>query len=131
MISVTRDTFSDDSGIHRARFSALTSSEISAAFGSLARPNPNESMAVDARQELDLKVGVAFSRLLTNNFAGLVRRKYRNDIKLLSYGPCQTPTLFFCVDRFDEMLSFERQPYWAVRVQGTGLDKLLRSLKQA
>eukprot|EP00189_Rhodosorus_marinus_P007292 CAMPEP_0184752286 /NCGR_PEP_ID=MMETSP0315-20130426/43496_1 /TAXON_ID=101924 /ORGANISM="Rhodosorus marinus, Strain UTEX LB 2760" /LENGTH=1224 /DNA_ID=CAMNT_0027231605 /DNA_START=189 /DNA_END=3863 /DNA_ORIENTATION=+ len=132
VISVTRDTFSSDSNIHRARFSALTNSEISSAFGRLARPNPNESMAVDARQELDLKVGVAFSRLLTNSFAGLVRRKYRDDIKLLSYGPCQTPTLFFCVDRFNEMLSFERQPYWAVRVQANvGSEVVLRWSKES
>lgn len=75
-------------------------------------------MAVDARQELDLKVGVAFSRLLTNNFLRIVREKFSNDTKLLSYGPCQTPTLYFCVSRYNDIARFDRQKYWTVRARG-------------
>lgn len=40
----------------RARFSAITAPEIHAAMASLGEPNEAEALAVDARQELDLKV---------------------------------------------------------------------------
>jgi DNA topoisomerase IA len=39
-------------------------------YDSLGRPNRAESDAVEARQELDLKVGVAFSRFQTRYFQG-------------------------------------------------------------
>ncbi|KAK9856828.1 hypothetical protein WJX84_005321, partial [Apatococcus fuscideae] len=98
--------------VFRARFSAISGPEINAAMGRLGEPNKNEAQAVDARQELDLKVGVAFTRFQTRFFQG----KYGNlNAAVVSYGPCQTPTLTFCVERHQRIAAFQPEPFWLVR----------------
>eukprot|EP01025_Chloroclados_australasicus_P061138 TRINITY_DN797_c0_g2_i2.p1 TRINITY_DN797_c0_g2~~TRINITY_DN797_c0_g2_i2.p1 ORF type:complete len:869 (-),score=15.44 TRINITY_DN797_c0_g2_i2:249-2855(-) len=102
--------------VFRARFSAITSPEIKAAMRNLCEPNLNEALAVDARQELDLRVGCALTRFQTKYFQG----KYGNlDSSLISYGPCQIPTLNFCVERYQTMLVFQPEDFWKVQAQIT------------
>ncbi|CAE7473243.1 unnamed protein product [Symbiodinium natans] len=99
-----------EENVYRAHFSALTQPEIKTAFKTLGRPDKQLAMAVDARQELDLKIGVAFTRLMTRTFLNFAKEKFRVwDQTCLSYGPCQTPTLWFCVERHKEIEQFRRQ----------------------
>ena len=62
----------------------------------LVRPNKADSDAVDARCEMDLRCGAAFTRFQTK----LLQNRYDEvGQDVISYGPCQFPTLGFVVDR--------------------------------
>ncbi len=59
------------------------------------------------RTYFDLVTGAAFTRLLTSS----------GDGKLISWGSCQTPTLYFVVERERIRKSFKREKYFYISVE--------------
>ena len=97
--------------IYRAFFSAIGKQDIIKAMNNLGKPNLYQSLASEARQELDLRMGVAFTRYQSDFFQG----KYGNlNTRLISFGPCQTPTLNFVVKRHDIIETFKPESYWTL-----------------
>ncbi|KAF5745103.1 DNA topoisomerase 3-alpha isoform X1 [Tripterygium wilfordii] len=106
----------DTRSIKRARFSALIDREIHRAMQNLEGPNKHFADAVDARQEIDLRIGASFTRfqtmLLKDKFVIDSAAEERNLV--LSYGPCQFPTLGFIVERYWEIQSHEPEEFWTI-----------------
>ncbi|CAI9157407.1 unnamed protein product [Rangifer tarandus platyrhynchus] len=114
VLPVMNQAHGGEQTVFRARFSSITDTDICAAMARLGEPDHNEALSVDARQELDLRIGCAFTRFQTKYFQG----KYGNlDSSLISFGPCQTPTLGFCVERHDKIQSFKPETYWVLQAK--------------
>lgn len=65
----------------------------------------------ECQQGQQVQVGVAFTRFQTRYFQG----KYGNlDATVISYGPCQTPTLNFTVEQHQRIVGFQPERYWVV-----------------
>lgn len=67
---------------------------------------------VKCRQEVDLRVGASFTRLLTD----LLKRS-RLVSEIVSYGTCQFPTLGFVVDRYKRVKDFVAEKFWYIHVE--------------
>jgi DNA topoisomerase-3 len=65
--------------------------------------------------ELDLRVGASFTRMLTLNLKSMIV-PVDPDLKVISYGSCQFPTLGFVVDRYFRVKNFIPEPFWAIKV---------------
>jgi len=112
--------------ILRARFSAVSGPEVARAVASLGPPNRADARAVDARQEIDLRVGASFTRLQTlllqekfewggdENGGGPDEGNARPAGRLISYGPCQFPTLGLIVLRAWEIRAHQPEPFWSI-----------------
>lgn len=99
--------------ISRAKFSALTQRDIVHAINHLVAPDSRASEAVDARQEMDLRIGAAFTRLQTIS----LRSQFEGLPKVISFGPCQIPSLGFVVDRFLTKESFVPEAFYHIQVK--------------
>lgn len=95
--------------IFRAHFSALIPQDIIQACTRFTPPNKHYSDAVDCRQEIDLRIGAAFTRWQT------LRLQARFPLEsIVSYGPCQFPTLGFVVERFNKRQEFISEAFWKI-----------------
>ena len=78
----------------------------------LSDPDKRTSDAVDARQEIDLRLGAAFTRFQTKSLARCFEETMD---KLISWGPCQFATLGFVVDRAWQIERFVPEDFWGIR----------------
>lgn len=100
--------------VYRAKFSEITKRSITSAIQNLAQPDKRASDAVDVRQQLDLRIGAAFTRFQTMFFQ---KSNIPLPAQLASYGSCQFPTLGFVVDRYLERENFIVSPFWYLDVR--------------
>lgn len=97
--------------VYRARFSALVERDILRTLKFPDRPNPRMNDAVDARQEIDLRIGAAFTRFQTLR----LQNKFENvGNTVISFGPCQFPTLGFVVERSARIKAFRPENFWCI-----------------
>jgi DNA topoisomerase III len=96
--------------VFRAHFSALSRTDLVRACDTLGRPNQALSEAVLARSEIDLRIGAAFTRWLTLRF----QNQLGGGRKLVSFGPCQFPTLGFIVAAYLARNNFVPENFWTL-----------------
>lgn len=143
-----------DDKVYRAIFSHIERGHILNAARNPKRLDEKSVAAVATRIELDLRTGVAFTRLLTNTMAPRIQaattprlsnldflnhtvnrlnnnnnnnNTNKKDKIVVSYGPCQFPTLGFVVDRFERIRNFVPEEFWYIQLQvdsEEGLEKL-------
>ncbi|KKA28194.1 hypothetical protein TD95_003715 [Thielaviopsis punctulata] len=101
--------------VKRAHFSNVEPTHIrqAAPLRKLKPLDQRQVDAVDARIELDLRIGYAFSRFLCNTLKPMGPPL---DDKILSYGSCQFPTLGFVVDRYFRVKNFVPEPFWGIKM---------------
>ncbi|QDZ19827.1 DNA topoisomerase [Chloropicon primus] len=104
----------------RAQFSTLLQRDLAHALETLREPRRSEADAVDARQEIDLRSGASFTRFLTlslqNKFDWSSNLGPTSGSPVISYGPCQFPTLGFIVKRQWEIYAHVPEEFWYVHV---------------
>ncbi len=111
--------------IRRMLFSAVTPHEITKSLNDADKTLINQKVVekVESRQEIDLRSGSAFTRFQT---IGVKEKGV--DIKLVSFGPCQTACLSFVVERYLQRENFIPVPFWVINTQAE-IDMQLYDLK--
>ena len=114
--------------ILRASFSAITKRDVINAMNNLAPPNKNLSDAVEIRQKIDLIIGASFTRIQTLTLKDVYLQKnvniqQSNNKSVISYGPCQFPTLNFIVERAEKIRKFVPEEFYYLELKLKKFDK--------
>ncbi|CAD6503171.1 BgTH12-02839 [Blumeria graminis f. sp. triticale] len=105
--------------ILRARFSNIEKAHVISAAKNPTRLDDRQVDAVAARIEVDLRIGLAFTRYLTltlRPICGALSKTLDGKNRVISYGSCQFPTLGFVVDRYFRVKNFTPEPFWGIKV---------------
>jgi DNA topoisomerase III len=100
--------------VKRARFSAMTGPELMHALHNLVDLDVRTVAMVATRQEIDLRAGAAYTRYLTQVAGKFETNTDPDDSGVISYGPCQFPTLGLVVDRWLTIEHFTRRQFWVI-----------------
>jgi DNA topoisomerase I len=103
--AVAGDEIGSRPPVARARYSALTKSEIERAFSNLDELSYDLAYAGSARQDIDLIWGATLTRAVS-----LASRRFGSNF--LSVGRVQSPTLALVVERELERRAHVAKPYW-------------------
>ena len=115
--------------ILRATFSAITKRDVVNAMNNLAPPNKNLSDAVEIRQKIDLIIGASFTRIQSLTLKDVYIQKNvnvqqnKNKSIVISYGPCQFPTLNFIVERAEKKRKFVPEEFYYLELKLKKKDK--------
>lgn len=105
--------------IYRCRFSAISNSDILAAFNNPTTINRADCLAVKLRTEVDLRVGTAFTRFQSRYFRPILEKllgeQLTGEKRIISYGTCQFPTLGFIVDAYNNHEQFDPENFWYIQ----------------
>ncbi|RUM35274.1 MAG: DNA topoisomerase I, partial [Archaeoglobus sp.] len=96
-----------DVKVDRAKYSAITPTDIKKAFRSTVNVDVNLAKSAEARQRIDLIWGAALTRLISIS-SGRMGKDF------LSVGRVQSPTLRLIVEREREIENFKPIPYWEI-----------------
>jgi DNA topoisomerase III len=99
--------------VKRAKFSNTERAHVIQAARNPTDLDDRQAKAVDARIELDLRIGAAFTRFLTLQLQGAAAQLSE---QVISYGSCQFPTLGFVVDRYNRVRNFKPETFWLIKV---------------
>ncbi|KAI0049973.1 prokaryotic type I DNA topoisomerase [Auriscalpium vulgare] len=97
--------------VKRARFSAIIAQQIHNAAQHPINLDMAQAAAVDARIFLDLRIGAAFTRMQTMSLQDIFKQHITS---VVSYGPCQFPTLGFVVSRYNQVQAFQPEQFWYI-----------------
>ncbi|KAG7195628.1 DNA topoisomerase [Scheffersomyces spartinae] len=102
-----------ETSVFRSQFSHLERNHVIHAANNPISLNMKAVDAVACRQEIDLRVGLSFTRLLSRSLGS---SRVIEPKTLISYGTCQFPTLGFIVDRYKRVKSFVPEQFWYIKV---------------
>ena len=105
--------------VHRCgKFSSINEESMEHAMLYCKAPDRSMSDAVEARMELDLRTGAAFTRFQTMLLQNRFDETQGNSV--ISYGPCQFPCMGFVVANHKRIVNFREETFWRLELSVKG-----------
>jgi DNA topoisomerase-3 len=106
--------------VKRAIFSGFTRTELLNAIRNLRDLSQPVIDSVKARTELDLRTGASLTRIQT------ISLRSSNEKTVISYGPCQFPTLGFIVEQYIKSTCFIPESFFTIELSVISFEEPLK-----